>query len=153
MLKRKRADDPQVNFVNAELFVIDHFWSCMLTRDSSLKEGYAYFNDFKACLFEFFNSTDDPLLHIHEIEQILTASIAYLQQQNKRKDIISKKTCRKVVYKGYCSKMFINALLRGSVQTQTHHSIQTSSHLINDQRRLTISSSNKRLAMSENRAD
>lgn len=47
-LKRKRVADPHVNFVNAELFVVDHFWSLMLKRDhSTLKEGYADFQDFQ----------------------------------------------------------------------------------------------------------
>ena len=81
MLKRKRVDDPHVNFVNAELFVVDHFWSCMLSKeqkDSQLKEGYAFFSEWKARLFDLFNSTDDPLLHIHEIEQIVNASMQYI---------------------------------------------------------------------------
>jgi hypothetical protein len=65
-LKRKRVDDPHVNYVNAELFVIDHFWSCMFK--DSVREGYADFATFKARMFQFFNAPFLPLLQIHEIE-------------------------------------------------------------------------------------
>lgn len=107
-LKRKRAEDPHVTFINAELFVVDHFWSCMFKRDQNgLKEGYANFHDFQVSLFHFFNQPVDPLLQIHEIEQIIQQCYNYLVGRNKRRDIISKKTVRKVVYKGHCQKIFI----------------------------------------------
>lgn len=50
-LKRKRVADAHVNFVNAELFVIDHFWAMMFKKNSQMKEGYANFTDFKAKMF------------------------------------------------------------------------------------------------------
>ena len=114
-LKRRRVDDPHVNFVNAELFVVDHFWSCMFGKEChGMKEGYADFKDFQTKMFCFFNQPVDPLLHIHEIEQVIQECFNYLVDRKKRRDIISKKTVRKVVYKGLCQKVFIQALLRGS---------------------------------------
>ena len=37
----------------------------------------------------------------------------YSIARNKRRDVVSKKTVRKVVYKGICQGVFVNALLRG----------------------------------------
>jgi hypothetical protein len=113
-LKRKRVADPHVNYVNSELFVIDHFWNSMFKKQDHIKEGYADFSDFKARMFQFFNSPSDPLLNIHEIERVISECANYIEERNKRRDIISKKTVRKVVYKDICSNVFINALLRGN---------------------------------------
>lgn len=101
-----------MNFVNAELFVIDHFWAMMFKKSSTAKEGYANFTDFKSRMFQFFNSQSDPLLQIHEIEHIIQECLNYTIARNKRRDIVSKKTVRKVIYKGICQGVFINALLR-----------------------------------------
>ena len=81
--------------------------------DGNAKEGYADFSEFKAGMFSFFNSPLDPLLNINEIERVIYECQRYIAERNKRRDIISKKTVRKVVYKGICSNVFINALLRG----------------------------------------
>jgi hypothetical protein len=79
----------------------------MFKQEQKLKEGYADMRDFKIRMFQFFNSQVDPLLQIHEIEKVIIQCLNYITERNKRRDIISKKTVRKVVYKGFCTNVFI----------------------------------------------